>query len=182
MAGIVAAETNAPAALAMGRLDLAFRLAGAERSRLQRRAHAIGADPSLVTHLAACITLQAGCDADSATVLVDDERKALGDRSATRTDQLVALLRDALAPAEGDGIDAVRPDLIGEAFLLDELGGQQRPPAQQAAIVARAFARAGQRVVATVIRMDRTTHWATRRIAASVGSTTWRGSPTTRPR
>ncbi len=39
----------------MGQLDLAFRLAGAERSRLQRRAHAIGADDSLVPHLAACI-------------------------------------------------------------------------------------------------------------------------------
>ncbi len=152
MAGILAAETGAPTALTTSRLDLAVWLAGKERDRLQRRARAIGADDSLVPYLAACVTLQAGCDAVAATALVDEERAALGDRSASRTDQLVALLRDALAPAEGDGIDAVRPDLIGEAFLLAELARERRPLPQQAAIVARGFARAGRPVVATVIR------------------------------
>lgn len=48
MAGIVAAEAGAPSALAMRRLNLAERLAGRERERLQARAHGIGADAELV--------------------------------------------------------------------------------------------------------------------------------------
>ena len=67
MAGIVAVESDAPSALALGRLDLAERVADAERSRLQRLARASGADESLVLHLAACVTLQNGCDAVAAT-------------------------------------------------------------------------------------------------------------------
>ncbi|HEY1931106.1 MAG TPA: hypothetical protein VGG99_03765 [Acetobacteraceae bacterium] len=152
MAGIVAVETGAPAALAMNRLDLAVWLARVERTRLQRRAHSIGADEELVPYLAACVTLQGGCDADAAAALVAAEREAFGDRPPPPDGRIVTLLRDALAPAESDGIDAIRPDLIGEAFLLEELGRDRRPLTQQSAIVERAFSRAGLRVVATVIR------------------------------
>jgi tetratricopeptide (TPR) repeat protein len=152
MAGIVAVDTGAPSALALGRLDLAGKVAAAEGSRLDRLAHSAGADASLVLHLAACVTLQGGCDADAATALVHDERAALGDHSLMRTDQLAALLGDALPPPNGTGVDAVRPDLIGEAFLLDQIERGRRSLAQQTAIIERAFRRAGQRVVATVIR------------------------------
>ena len=92
--------------------------------------------------------MQSGCDGDGAIRLIEQERAALGDRSLLRSDQLAALLRDALRPAEGDGIDAVRPDLIGEAFLLAEL----LPVGQQIATVERALHRAGLQVIATVIR------------------------------
>jgi hypothetical protein len=92
--------------------------------------------------------LQAGCDAAAAGVLIDQERQALGDRSSIRTDQLAGLLRDALPRSQGDGIDAVRPDLIGEAFLLNEL----RPPPSQTEAEERAFGRDAAAVVATVIR------------------------------
>ncbi len=152
MAGVVAVERDAPTALAMGRLDLADRLAGAERERLGRRARAIGADDALVPYLAACVTVQGGCGAEHAAALVEAERAAFGDRSATRTGALVALLSDALVPRDGDGVDAVRPDLIGEAFLLQEFARERRSLDEQAAIVERAFVRAGQPVVATVIR------------------------------
>jgi tetratricopeptide (TPR) repeat protein len=148
MAGIVAADRGAPTALALGRLDLADTVADAESSRLQRLARAAGADESLLLHLVACVTVQAGCPCDMADALIDHERQALGDRSTVRTDQLAALLYDALPPPSGDGIDAVRPDLIGEAFLLKEL----RPPSHRTEAVARAFRRAGQPVIATVIR------------------------------
>ncbi len=105
-----------------------------------------------MSYLAACVTLQGGCEAEGATALVKQEREAFGDRSPVRDNRLVALLRDALAPSEGDGVDAVRPDLIGEAFLLEELTRERRSRPQQAPIVERAFARAGPRVVETVIR------------------------------
>ena len=107
-----------------------------------------GADESFVLHLAACVTLQGGCEATAATELVEQERVALGDRSISRTDQLVALLRELLPGQAGEGIDAVRPDLIGEAFLLKEI----RPASRQVEAVERAFRRAGQRVIGTVIR------------------------------
>ena len=152
MAGIVAVETGAPEALAMRRLDMARYVMANERRRLEHLADGAGADRTLLWHLAACITLQNGCDAEAVTTLVDEERRELGDRSLLRTDQLVALLHDALAPPEGNGVDAVRPDLIGEAFLLGEIAANGRSVTQQMTIVERAFARAKLRVVATVIR------------------------------
>jgi tetratricopeptide (TPR) repeat protein len=148
MAGIAAVEKGASNALAQGRLDLANDLADAESGRLQRLARASGADDSLLLHLAACVTLQAGCNLDIAYGMIDQEREALGDRSTTRTDELAALLHNALPPSQGDGIDAVRPDLIGEAFLLKEL----RPPPRQIEAVERAFGRARQSVIATLVR------------------------------
>jgi tetratricopeptide (TPR) repeat protein len=66
---------------------------------------------------------------------------------------LVALLADALPTPEADGVDAVRPDLIGEAFLLRALAPKGRMLVQQTAIVERAFRRAGPPVIATVIRV-----------------------------
>jgi tetratricopeptide (TPR) repeat protein len=148
MAGIVAVEQGAPTALALTRLDLARDVADAERSRLQRLARAAGTDEGLVLHLAACITLQAGCGRNEATDLINEERRSLGDTTPLRTDQFETLLRDALAPPDGGGIDAVRPDLIGEAFLLKEL----RPASRQVEAVERAFRRVGQRVISTVVR------------------------------
>ena len=148
MAGVVAVESDAPAALALGRLDLGELVADAERSRLQRLARAAGADDSLTLHLAACVTLQGGCGAVAATELVEQERAALGDRSITRTDQLVGLLRELLPGQAGEAIDAVRPDLIGEAFLLKEI----RPAPRQVDAVERAFRRAGRSVIGVVIR------------------------------
>ena len=150
MAGVVAVDTGAPAAMAMGRLDLAAQVVDNEYRRLEHVAAGAGVDKTLLWHLAACVTLQSGCDIDTAAALVEGECAALGERSAPRTDRLVALLRDALPRPEADGVDAVRPDLIGEAFLLREL--VPKSLARQTPIVERAFHRAGSPVVATVIR------------------------------
>ena len=150
MAGLVAVTTGAPTALAFSRVDLAMRVAAAERERLDRIAAGAAVNASLFRHLAACVTLQGGCDAAAAAALVEEERASLGDRSAARTDELVALLATALPlPGSGD-VDAVRPDLIGEAFLYQHLA-TGRTPAQQRAIVTRAFVRAGVPVVTSVV-------------------------------
>ncbi|MBW4093536.1 MAG: tetratricopeptide repeat protein [Proteobacteria bacterium] len=151
MAGLVALTTGAPAALSFSRIDLALRVAEAERDRLDRLATAAGIDPVLFRHLAACATLQGGCDTDAAVRMVEAERAAIGDRSSLRTDALVGYLGDALPlPGSGD-VDAVRPDLIGEAFLWQYLSGGHRKLDAQCAVVARAFARAGTPVATTVI-------------------------------
>ena len=92
--------------------------------------------------------MQGGCAPETAIGLIEQERAALGDCTSVRSDQLETLLRDALPPPEGDGVDAVRPDLIGEAFLLNELC----PASRRIEAVERAFGRAGPAVIATVIR------------------------------
>ncbi len=157
MAAVLAVRRGAPAALALSRLQPADRvanadeIAGSERNRLIRLARAAHADERLLLHAAACITLQQGCDDDGLMKLLEQECAARGAVTAT-AEALVPLLHDALAARDGSGVDAVRPDLIGEAFLLRELGRDRRSAARQAAIVERAFDRAGTRVVATVIR------------------------------
>jgi hypothetical protein len=162
MAGMVAVTSGAPTALALSRIDLAQRVADSERNRLIRVATSARVDCDLVLHLAACVTLQGGCELAAAETLVEQERRAVRDEYSVRNGQLVRLLHDALTPAAGLGVDAVRPDLIGEAFLVREVCrrqygpdgscSDQRPAEHQAAIVTRAFQQAGRRVVETVIR------------------------------
>jgi hypothetical protein len=99
---------------------------------------------------AACVTLQDGCDSSAVTTLVEEEVKALGDSATTPTAQLTAVLHDALAPAGGDGVNPIQPELIGEAFLLRELDG--RTVVNQAKILERAFRRVGSGVIGAVVR------------------------------
>jgi len=151
MAGLVAVTTGAPMALALRRVDLAIRVAEAEGDRLNRLASSAGIDQHLFRHLAACVTLQGGCNVGQATQLVEEERRAIGDRTTTRTSELVRELANALpVPGSGDA-DAVRPDLIGEALLWQHITCGRRRLEEQCAIVERAFARAGTPVVATVV-------------------------------
>ena len=162
MAGLVALDTGAPTALALGRLDLAYRVAAAERDRLDRVAGTVGIDVGLFRHLVTCITLQSGCNAAEAVRLVDEERQVRGDLATIRTADVVAHLADALpVPGTGD-VDAVRPDLIGEAFVWTLLTGGflergalregRLTRSGQCAIIERAHRRAGAATLATVIR------------------------------
>jgi hypothetical protein len=82
-----------------------------------------------VLQLAACVTLPDGCDAAAANALVEEERPAFGVSTPLNDEQMAGFLHDALAPPAGSGADAVRPDLIGEAFLLREVGRDGRSPA-----------------------------------------------------
>ena len=151
MAGLVAVSTGAPTALTFSRIDLALRVAEAERDRLDRLAAAAGIDKGLFRHLIACVTLQGGCDETAATRLVEEERAAIGDRTVVRTDNFVAHLATALPLPGSNDVDAVRPDLIGEALLWQHLTDNRRRLAEQCAIVERAFVRAGRSVVTTVV-------------------------------
>jgi tetratricopeptide (TPR) repeat protein len=152
MAGIVAVTTGAPAALSFNRVDLSVRMAEAERSRLDRHADGIGLDRFLFRHFATCVTLQGGCSTDAAKTLIEQECAALGDRSPIRPGRIGRCLAEALRPAQGDGIDAVRPDAIGEAFLLLHLAEGEFTASDRTAILDRAFDRAGMPVIETLIR------------------------------
>jgi hypothetical protein len=81
MAGIVGMTTGVPQALALGRTDLAMQIAESERVRLGRLSMGWGIDAdalaSMLAHLAACITLQGGCDRKVAIALIRQECEAM---------------------------------------------------------------------------------------------------------
>ncbi len=155
MAGIVGVTTGVPQALALSRTDLAERIADSERHRLGRLSAGWGIDPggdtSMAAHLAACVTLQGGCDRDAAVALIRQEREAMEWPPGRPPDWIAARLTEALH-RPGGGVDAIRPDIVGEAFLLRQLAADGRTVDEQAAIVARAWRRDAAAVVGSVIR------------------------------
>jgi hypothetical protein len=94
---------------------------------------------------------QGGCDRAAAIALIRQEREAIGWQLARPTDWIAARLAEALHRPQG-GVDAIRPDIVGEAFLLRQLAVDGRLADEQAAIVARARDRDAASVVGSVIR------------------------------
>jgi tetratricopeptide (TPR) repeat protein len=152
MAGAEAIWTGAPAALTLSRIDLAQRAAARERQRLHRLALQWGVPEKLVAHLAMCVTLQGGCSAEEGRRLVDEERRAKGFPETVPATEIVNRLAEALPTPGEAGVDAVRPDLIGEAFLLQEMEEHRRFPRIQTEIVERAWRRADNKVATALIR------------------------------
>jgi hypothetical protein len=152
MAGAEAIRTGAAAALALTRTDLAERAANRERERLNRLASQWGLSDKLVAHLAMCVTLEGGCSAEDALQLVTEERRAMGFPETGPPVGLVDRLAEALPMPGGMAIDAVRPDLIGEAFLQQGMQQHRRFPKLQTEILDRALRRADRKIVATLIR------------------------------
>lgn len=139
MAAIVGASAGASAAIFRSRDELAKRIAAREAVRVEGIA-ASRAPKRFATHLVGCVTLQGGCSLAQAEQLVEEERAAAGyPIPSLSTEEIVALLAD-IAPrsAGAPGIDAIRPDLIGEAFLLAEIARAGRSQDKQLEIVDRA--------------------------------------------
>jgi len=151
MAGAEAIRSGAPAALALSRTDLAERAASRERDRLDKLARQWSLPERLVAHLALCVTLQGGCSPEDALLLVAEELRDMGFPPAP-ADEVVNTLAEALPIRGGADIDAVQPDLIGEAFLLQGMQAHRRFPNAQIGIVERAWRRAGPKVAATLVR------------------------------
>lgn len=152
MAGLVAVRDGLASALALDRGQLAKIVAGNERRRLERLAKSWGfsTEQTLVLLLAACVTLQDGCDSADLEPLVREEREAGGFPSPLSDAALADRLRDGLRVTGGGRTDAIRPDLIGEAFILNEL--ERLASEKSAALVERAWRRNSEGVVATLIR------------------------------
>lgn len=151
MAGLVAVTSGAPTALALSRLDLAHRIAAAERARLDRLAHAWKLDADLLAHLATIVSLQGGADRASLESLIAEEVEAMGWPPSATPERLATHLHDALPAPEG-AVAPIQPDLIGEAFVLATLTRDNRPLPRQQSIIARAAARAFLPTVQFVIR------------------------------
>lgn len=155
MAAIVAIDRGKVDALTLSRVTLALHVAHLERARLERlgASRGLDSDGDVIAHLAACITLQRGCDFSTAKATVAEELQALGCAAPLSSEQLAMLLAEALPVTDGSGIDRVRPDLIGEAFALKEIIGKPvRTEAERFAIVERAHAREPGAVLETLVQ------------------------------
>jgi len=153
MAATEAIRSGAPQALTLSRGGLAQRAATRECARLDQLAAAWGLPPREVAHLMACITLQDGCTADQARLLIEEERGAMDFSSTIPVPDAVQRLVEAWSAPGEAGVDAIRPDLIGEAFVLQVLD-QHRPfPEIPMTLVERAWRRAAGTVIATLVRI-----------------------------
>jgi hypothetical protein len=176
MAGVHAARHGAPAALALDRVELAGEMAKIETARLEKFARARGFtdDGELLKHLAACVTLQNGCAVSALAALADEEMTSLGLRAPFSARAVAERLCDSLPSVKGV-IEPVRPDLIGESFLLPLIqGGRFRSEDERRAIVLRAYRRVRAGTVDTLVRAAqdlagaRADHEAVRWLAAIV--------------
>ena len=154
MIGVHAARHGTSAALAFGRDKLAFAMAEIERVRLERFALRRGFNDhgALLCHLVACVTLQNGCRLDSISSLVREESEEMGLDASLGPEPIALALVDCLPDAPNQ-VDAIRPDLIGEAFLLAVVaGGRLRSADARRAIVLRAHRRDPVGVVQALVR------------------------------
>ncbi len=134
MAGIHASVHGAPAALSLGTLDLAGKMAVIETGRMKKFAAARGFTDhgELLTHRAACVTLRNGVAPETLPDLADQEMAALH-MSAPFSPRRVAQHLCDLLPITVGRVEPVRPDLIGESFLLPLVLGGRREAALSAA-------------------------------------------------
>lgn len=154
MAGIHGARLGAPAALARERVELADEMVDIETARIRRRALAWGhADQGdFILHVAACITLQNGADLQELPALIREEAAAMEKVLPFPEDQIAEQLCDLL-PCYSDRIEPVRPDLIGEAFLLRHVQGNKfRSDDIRSGIVIRAWEREPEAVLQSLVR------------------------------
>ena len=153
MAGVHAARHGAPAALALDRVELAGTMAAIETARLEKFARARGFtdDGKLLKHLAACVTLRNGCSPIELTTLTQEEMTALGLPAPFDAKAVAERLCDCLLVVS-DTVEPIRPDLIGEVFLLPIIsGGRFRSQDERQRIVLRAYQAASAGTVNTSI-------------------------------
>jgi tetratricopeptide (TPR) repeat protein len=118
MAALTALNTGVATALSLSRPEIAGRLAEREVARIRDFAPNQDWDVGdLLVHLAAFVTLCGGLSKQAALSAADKESSALGLQYPNGHGAAVSKLHDAL-PAIDGAVEPVRPDLIGEAFLL----------------------------------------------------------------
>lgn len=149
MAGLTAARLGFGRVLALSRTDLAYSIADREIARIESVAKNRNLSPRFLSHMAAYVTLCQGLERTVVEEAIEEEKTAEQYYSAGDPPDIVEALLTAL-PNEQRVINAIQPDMIGEAVLLRVL--RAHPQERQDACVLRAFQRSGGRVAATVMR------------------------------
>lgn len=146
IAGLTALDNGLPAAMALGRVDLAFRLADRELDRIGRFGR--GAPVGLMEHMAAYVAISGGLSRGELGEAAKRESDAIGRRHPGGW----AVLADSICEAlrSGDGTRLAGPGVVGEALLLRVWGGSEVREGCNA--VVRAAKAHGRRAVASVMR------------------------------
>ena len=139
--------------LHLGRADLAHAVAGHELERLRRACQGgqagRGSLELFLPHMAALATLCGGLPEGLVSDCLRREKEAIGCESLDTA--VVKRALTELLPDEGrGGIAPIRPDIVGEAFVLSHLGNGQTRDGQRA--VLRAFADRPSEVAAVLVR------------------------------
>ncbi|MBI3246825.1 MAG: tetratricopeptide repeat protein [Deltaproteobacteria bacterium] len=149
MAGLTAARLGFGQVLALSRVDLAYAIADRESERIETFAKKHKLNPRFLSHMAAYVTLCQGLERSAVEEASEEEKTALKRPSAGDPPDIVEALFAVLS-SEGEVVQPIQPDMIGEAVLLRVL--QAHSQEQQDACILRAFGHAGGRVAATVMR------------------------------
>ena len=150
MMAIRAVEVGLPAALSINKIDLVKYIADIEDQRLVKFAISRGYSDKgkLFKHIAACVTLQRGCNHFDLLDLIQEECDALK-WSGYDYEEVAKDLCDFLrSPSDVEGI---QPDLIGESFLIKTINGEFRKLEVAEAIVRRCAGRDLPNTVVTII-------------------------------
>jgi tetratricopeptide (TPR) repeat protein len=150
MAGLIAARAGFGAVLALSGTDLGLRIARHEIGRIEGLARSRKIPEPFLAHLAAYVTLCQGHSRAEVEALVEQEKEALRYPSAGDSPTIYEALAAAL-PGEAGAVAPVLPDVVGEAVVLQALGGGAAEKALAA--VARAARQAAERVTASVIHL-----------------------------
>ena len=154
MAGLIAAERGAKAALALRRLDAARHLARRELDRFTKLA---SPDGDAMSHLVAFNGLLGGIPLADIGDLVSEELKAAHLQGKPR--RLSNLLQQELLPlaapdAEDSRLGTVQPDLIGEGVIIEAFV-KTSPAVRKTSekIVQRAYARSADEAARALVRL-----------------------------
>lgn len=149
MAGLTAARLGLGQVLALSRTDLAYAIADRESERIETFAEKHKLNPRFLSHMAAYVTLCQGLERSVVEEASEGEKTALKRSSAGDPPVVTEALFTVLS-SEGEVVQPIQPDMIGEAVLLRML--HALPQEKQDACILRAFGHAGGRVAATVMR------------------------------
>jgi tetratricopeptide (TPR) repeat protein len=150
MAGLIADRADFGAVLALSATDLGLRIARHEIGRIEGLARSRKIPEPFLAHLAAYVTLCQGLPRAEVEALVEQEKEALRYSSAGDAPTIYEALAAAL-PGEAGAVAPVLPDVVGEAVVLQALGGGA--PEKALAAVARAARQGAERVTASVIHL-----------------------------
>jgi len=148
MAALLASQQGFAVVLGLARDDLALAVAKKELARIGRIAKSRGVPAAFAGHMAALATLCRGLPEAGLLEVIGREKAALGHDGIDRAAALSAMA--AALPRQGGGIDAVEPDMVGEAILL--LAWQGNEGQQGTGVVRRAIEDARAAVIQVVIR------------------------------
>ncbi|MGA7804623.1 MAG: hypothetical protein WCB02_08365 [Bradyrhizobium sp.] len=160
MAGIVAVMESAELAASLATNDLAKSIAVSEALRVKRIASGYAVSEEFAIHLVACVTLQGGCDLAELKRMIREERM-IASQDAVAEEKILTVLAEALPSVRRTGrrteplmVDAVRPDLVGEALLLNEIRSPFRTEPEQFELIERAWRRKPGQVRETLLHMS----------------------------